>query len=240
MHHLRNILVVAGISSCLINAQDGFRVYPYLQNPAPDAMTILWFSKGSSPGQFTIWKPGSPEGTINTSSPDQAETLTYPTWEDTTFFEGMAPLPSFRHRVRLEELDPFTTYGYMVVQDTDTFRSEFRTAPDRDTSIRFVVYGDCETEPESTGNFSNWPDTVTGELRNYLFDQTTGYHNNLAVIRSRDPDLVLIAGDLVQHGGEQRHWDEFWRHNTSREGEKSLAGRIPVLAALGNHDYYEG
>jgi len=25
---------------------------------------------------------------------------------------------------------------------------------------------------------------------------------------------VAIAGDLVQSGGEQRDWDEFWAHNS--------------------------
>ena len=54
------------------------------------------------------------------------------------------------------------------------------------------------------------------------------------------PDLVFIAGDLVETGGEQRDWDEFWRHNTDRGSELSLAGKIPIMAALGNHEYYEG
>lgn len=232
--------IITVLFSCSLTAQDGFRIPPYLQNPAPEAVSILWFSEGSSQGYLSFGKPGSQSKTTLTSSPVLAGTLAYPMWEDTTFFDGPAPQPPFRHRLRIEDLEPFSDYDYMVVQGADTFRSAFRTAPLRDTSIRFIVYGDSETEPESLGNFSNWPDPVTGESRNYLVDQTTGYRNNLEVIRSRDPDLVFIAGDLVQHGGEQRHWDEFWQHNTSPESLQSLAGMVPVMAALGNHDYYEG
>jgi hypothetical protein len=74
----------------------------------------------------------------------------------------------------------------------------------------------------------------------YLLDQTVGYANNLAVIASRNPDLVAIAGDLVESGGEQRDWDEFWRHAGDVDGGSSLAGRVPLLASPGNHEYYEG
>ena len=237
---VRVSFILTLLFSCSLIAHDGFRIPPYLQNPAPEAMSILWFSEGSSLGYLSFWKPGSQAKTTLTSSPVLAGTLAYPVWEDTTFFGGSAPQPPFRHRLRIEDLEPFSYYDYMVVQGADTFRSAFRTAPLRDTSIRFIVYGDSETEPESLGNYSNWPDPVTGESRNYLVDQTTGYRNNLEVIRSRDPDLVFIAGDLVQHGGEQRHWDEFWQHNTSPESVQSLAGMVPVMAALGNHEYYEG
>ncbi len=114
------------------------------------------------------------------------------------------------------------------------------TAPARNDSIRFIVYSDSETEPESTGKYTNWANPDTNISRNYLIDQTAGYRNNLDVIRLRHPDLILIAGDLTQHGGEQRDWDEFWNHNTNANSELSLAGKVPILAAPGNHDYYEG
>jgi 3',5'-cyclic AMP phosphodiesterase CpdA len=106
--------------------------------------------------------------------------------------------------------------------------------------IRFIVYGDPETEPESTNNFTNWVDPISGNSRPYLIDQTSGYQDNLDVIRSRQPDLIFIAGDLVESGGEQRDWDEFWHRNTDMNSKKSIAGEIPEMAVLGNHEYYEG
>jgi len=230
------LVLISGI----ISAQDSFRIYPYLQNPAADAITIIWFSEDNSPGQLSCWLQGSDIRTKVYSSPVSADALVYSTWENSTFFGGMAPSVPFHHRIRIENLEPSTTYGYTVEQGTSSFSSSFKTASDRNTSIRFIVYGDSETEPESTDNFTDWIDPVTGNSRPYLIDQTTGYHNNLEVIASHRPDLIFIAGDLVESGGEQRDWDEFWRHNTSQAGEQSIGGKIPIMAALGNHEYYEG
>jgi 3',5'-cyclic AMP phosphodiesterase CpdA len=69
-------------------------------------------------------------------------------------------------------------------------------------------------------------------------DQTTGYRENCKVIESRRPDFIVLAGDLVESGGEQRDWDEFWRHNAGEYSQ--LAGSIPIFAALGNHENYAG
>jgi hypothetical protein len=127
-----------------------------------------------------------------------------------------------------------------VIQGVNSFSSSFHTAPKKNTSIRFIVYSDSETEPESTGKFANWIDPLSGSPRSYLVDQTSGYQNNLNVIKSRKPDIIFIAGDLVESGGEQRDWDEFWRHNTSQNSEQSIADEITIMPALGNHEYYEG
>lgn len=238
---MRTCMMLLFLSCCfLAGAQGEFRVYPYLQNPAPDAITILWFSNGDFPGQLSWWKENSGEPILQESDPEEAGDLAYPVWEDTTFFGGMAPPAPFRHRIRLEGLEPGTLYEYLVTQGSASFSSSFRTAPSGNEPVRFIVYSDPETEPESTGNHTAWVDPVNGEPRSYLVDQTDGYRNNLAVIRSREPDLVLVAGDLTQHGGEQRDWDEFWKHNTGPEKGLSLAGQVPIMPAPGNHDYYEG
>jgi hypothetical protein len=186
------------------------------------------------------WQQHTGNAHTLSSLPGQALSLSYPAWEDSVYFEGEAPAPPFKHLIRLNELDPDTEYGYRVIQDADTFYSYFNTAPAGPDSLRVIFYADSETEPESTGNFTNWIDPDSGTWRKYLVDQTTGYRQNLEVIRSREPDLVFIAGDLTQHGGEQRDWDEFWTHNTNSDGKVSLAGNVPLMAALGNHEYYEG
>lgn len=219
--------------------QVDFRIYPYLQNPTPDGMTVIWFTNTGESGRLIFGKMGSDEYKTIHSLPEPAPALAYSAWENTMFFEGEALPSPYRHRVRMEGLEPATTYFYDLVQGMSRSGGEFRTAPAGDTTIRFVVYSDSETEPESTGAYVGWVDTA-GVGRTYMVDQSAGYRNNLAVIRSRKPDLVLIAGDLVQHGGEQRDWDEFWRHNAGSGLMPGLASGIPIMPALGNHEYYEG
>lgn len=219
--------------------QDGLRVNPYLQNPTSDGMTLIWFTDDNKPGQVFFGPEDSKDFRSEYSSPVPAPALMYSLWEDSLFFNGEAPPAPYRHRVRMEGLEPASTYKYNLIQGGYGFGGEFRTAPLEDTDIRFVVYSDSETEPESSGAFVGWVDTA-GLGRTYMVDQSTGYRNNLEVIRSREPDLIFIAGDLVQHGGEQRDWDEFWRHNAGLKLIPGLASDIPLMPALGNHEYYEG
>ena len=223
-----------------VTAENVFRVYPYIQNPAPDAITIMWFTEQNISGSVSYSAENDHEKKIS-STPERAESLAYPAWENSTFFGGNAPAAPFRHKIRLTGLNPNTTYSYIVHQNSIEFKSTFKTAPVENSSIRFIVYSDSETEPESTGKFADWADpTDPNSGRDYLLDQTQGYANNLEVIRSRKPDFVFISGDLVESGGEQRDWDEFWLHNTNANPELNLAGSIPLLAAPGNHEYYEG
>ena len=53
------IWILMQITIGYLEAQDGFRVFPYLQHPAPEAMTILWFSEEQSPGQLLWWEKNS-------------------------------------------------------------------------------------------------------------------------------------------------------------------------------------
>jgi hypothetical protein len=145
------------------------------------------------------------------------------------------PSVPFIHEVQLADLEPGTSYYYQVSQDNDEAEGAFQTIPDEDASLRFIVYADSETEPESTGKHALWPGSDSSTLdRKYPVDQTTGYAQNLKVIQQRQPAFVAIAGDLVQSGGEQRDWDEFWMHNSE------LAATIFIVPALGNHDYFGG
>ena len=59
-------------------------------------------------------------------------------------------------------------------------------------------------------------------------------HKTWKPLRKGRPDFVAIAGDLVESGGEQRDWDEFWSHNAK------LAASTFILPALGNHEYFGG
>jgi 3',5'-cyclic AMP phosphodiesterase CpdA len=120
--------------------------------------------------------------------------------------------------------------------------------------VRLLFYADPKAQPESRGSRADWtpstslpggprPPWVRGA---YPVDESTGYRMNLALIASRaaeslragNPVLASVVGDLVESGGEQRDWDEFWRHNAGVFG--TLASRVPIVAALGDHDNYGG
>jgi len=216
----------------------GFRVTPYLQNPAKDAVTLSWLSNDTGAGRLKVWKSDtgvSDPAVVVESHGVLAEALAYHPYEN-CMNEDCAGLPlPYLHRLRLTGLESGSLYRYEVRQGGRQAGGSFSTMADKDQAIRFIVYGDSETEPESTGKHAFWPsDEESGHLRTYLVDQSTGYAQNLKIIRSRKPGFVAIAGDLVESGGEQRDWDEFWKHNAE------LAATSFILPALGNHDYFAG
>lgn len=236
-----------------------FRVKPYLQNPASDAMTIVWFSESSQAGDLTIEGMGSFK-----SQPVQAVDLHYTDSEVTYIHDktknlgeihpnaeaGKAPTLPYRHLVRVTGLKSNQSYSYTVNQAGDVFKSEFKTAPklgDKE-KVKFVVMSDMETEPESTQKKVRWAASAlkidggklytdpASQTRDYLVDQTVGYKQTLNYAAKMQPDFWLIAGDLVEKGGRQLDWDEFWRHSAGEWG--TLASRTPILPALGNHENY--
>lgn len=215
-----------------------FRVLPYVQNPAPDGITIRWLSNSSEPGIVEF--SGREHDSIK-STPAQASALSYNPFKEEP--GGPHPALPWMHSVRIEGLKASTEYKYTVTQGQEAHSSTFRTAPGKDEAVRLIVYSDSETEPESsTTDPVAWP-VSTGSnrpdgVKNYLVNQTAGYIANCNVMADRKPNLILLVGDLVEAGGEQRDWDEFWRHNAGQYG--TLASSIPILPSLGNHENYGG
>ena len=238
------LLATAVVLVMLVPASVGragdFRVDPYVQNPAEDAMTVMWFSQANTAGSLS-YSTGGGGTTVVNSTPVLAAALSYDASET-----GPDPGTPYLHQVRLTGLSTGTVYDYTVTQGATAISAEFHT-PSANQSVRFLVYGDSETEPESTGAHVSWTtpaappspaDPRPGAIMNYLLDQTTGYQQNLNVMQSRSPDFIAIAGDLVQSGGEQRDWDVFWRHNAG--SLNNIAASTPILAAPGNHEQFDG
>lgn len=228
-----------GLLLAFVTPSDAFRVLPYLQNPTSNAITVRWLSEAQEPGVLTVETPQGPR--VLQSEPRLAQSLAFNPFKPEPGAPH-APLP-WLHSVRVTDLLPGTAYAYEVRQGAMRAAGSFKTAPVDDRSIRFMVYSDPETEPESsTSPPVDWPAPAgsgrpEGQTK-YVSDQTTGYRENLKVMAARNPDFVVIAGDLVETGGEQRDWDEFWRHNSGAYGV--IAGSVPIFAALGNHENYSG
>jgi len=215
-----------------------YRVKPYIQNPRKDAITLIWFSHDKQAGQVRLWEPDSDpnnEERLFESAPVRADALAFHAAETCKTDNCVLPGLPFKHELQLSGLESGLLYRYEVSQNGDSAAGSFQTVAIDERPLRFIVYADSETEPESTGKHASWPgiDNTTGK-RKYLVDQTTGYAQNLKVIQQRQPGFIAIAGDLVQSGGEQRDWDEFWLHNSG------LAASTFILPALGNHDYFGG
>jgi N-acetyl-anhydromuramyl-L-alanine amidase AmpD len=211
-----------------LSSDDGaaFRVPPYVQSQSNGSVTITWLSKSAAAGEVS----GTDADELTSESRRACE-LAYNLAEYADL-ERAEPLP-FQHTVTIDKLAPSQTIDLTITQDGQQASLQLRTpAPDR---AHLVVYGDSETEPESRGKAARWtPPGEAASERRYFVDQDEGYRQNLAVIASKSPDVVAIAGDLVESGGEQRDWDEFWRHNAA------LAATTRLLPAPGNHDYFGG
>ncbi len=219
-------------------AMPAFRVAPYLTNPSAATIGLRWFSSTGSNATVRVFPAGQGQDAAMVSLSSAATPaceLEYDPHELESFGNGQLPAASFRHQLVVDGLAAGSSYRYEVQQDGSIATGTFRVPAASESSLRFIIYGDSETEPESAGKHTPWG--VAGDVadsRLYPVDQDSSYRANLATIATRQPDIVAIAGDLVQSGGEQRDWDEFWKLNAT------LAASVPILAAPGNHDYFGG
>ncbi|WP_246464927.1 metallophosphoesterase family protein [Ruania alkalisoli] len=172
---------------------------------------------------------------------------------------------NYQHVVEIDGLMAGKTYRYTVDQDGVEHSATFTTAPDADrwNHVRLMAFSDTETEPAGRIEHREWETAWAGladgsadrpaidslwaerygtavrygeELVRYPMNQADALDANIATIAEQDPDLMLIAGDLVQGSGYQPAWDEFWRHFAGDSSD--LASNVPLVTALGNWETY--
>lgn len=172
--------------------------------------------------------------------------------------------PSYKHFVDVRGLAPNSVYTYTVQHGSDSFSAQFRTAPSANawSRIRFIAVSDAETEPLGRVQRREWapgamaadslprPSTTSSlwkdkfgtrvlsgvSVLNYPLTEDEGYRRNVQTINSRNPAFLLMPGDLVQGGGYQPGWDEFFRQNAGPVG--SGLSTYPILPALGNWENF--
>ena len=240
---MKKLLLCTSVNCLLVFAAFGFRVTPYVQHPATNAMSVLWLTATNGEATIEWWREGEESSRHSaTVSPRQATELDYFGYSHAKQY--LPPLVPWQYRYRIEGLQPDTKYAYRVtLADAKSYSNVFHTAPAEFRPIRFVAYSDSETQPSSTGDRVAWEDyrldndtNPRASSRKYYIDQTDGYASNICVMVSRRPDFFVVAGDLAEKGSDQTHWDEFWRHNAG--GLNDPAGSTPILAAPGNHEYH--
>lgn len=115
----------------------------------------------------------------------------------------------FVHRATLTGLETETPYVYRVRSGTAVSPAfQFRTAPRPETPFAAAWWGD------------NHAGTVT--LRRHI-----------ANMLAHGPDLICVAGDMVNSGDQLDEWHQYW----FKPLEHLNAGQTrPVIFARGNHD----
>ena len=240
----------------LPSAYGQFRVKPYLQSPGAEGIRITWFTEADRAGHLFVQHEGIEKALRFRSSPRLMPELAYSALEEKqrSAYPEMFANANYKHQVMVPDLEPGKIYVYTVVQGTERFNGHFKAPPSRGSvdPIRLIILADSETDPDGRNHPVPWGDIAeiaytraaqsdgrSGRLKKdkdglalYVATQQVGLARNIRVIEDREPDLVLMPGDLVQGGGYQRAWDEYFRHFSGRLS--SLLGKYPLLPALGN------
>jgi len=117
------------------------------------------------------------------------------------------------HRVELKELEPGTTYNYRVGDGASQVSSmgSFTTAAEGQAEVNIAFFGDSQAESEA--NFALWGETV-----------------DAAMAEGINYDLLIHAGDMVDHGNNLNQWN--WWFNAA-QSELMNSTLVPII---GNHE----
>ncbi|WP_186758044.1 FN3 domain-containing metallophosphoesterase family protein [Echinicola salinicaeni] len=181
-------------------------IKPYLQNAAPNEITIMWQTNF---GEESIveWGTSSKLG-------NQTEGKAF----DINFTEARV------HEVKLEGLQRLTEYYYRVrTGEAVSDIYQFKTPPfssDR-KSFNLIAMSDMQIDGNEPDKFN---EIVNEGILSYLEKEFEGeVPENLA--------MVLIPGDLVSRGSVYEQWQGHFFGPASK-----LFSQVPVYPVLGNHE----
>jgi hypothetical protein len=181
----------------------------------PDAICLTW-SDDPRITQTIQWRtaPTVADGWVEFRETAQPEaTATRVEAERAVIEDRLVENDPVNHRftATLSGLRPETRYTYRVgsaEKETWSDWAEFATAPEATKGFSFLYLGDVQTGFDFFGE---------------LFARAYERHPEAA--------FCVIAGDLVNNGDYRDQWDAFFS-----EGAEVFE-TLPVLPALGNHDY---
>ncbi len=225
-----------------------FRVYPYLLEPTEEGIRLTWFTESRQAGILKLVEKGKIDTLIFSSSPKEMPQLLYSPLEESERkdFPDMFANLNVKHTINIQNLHPNSSYTYAVEQGTERFEASFSTAPraGNQKPIEFITLADSETDPDGRAIFRKWVPgkqhpKSTGRpdpIQQYPLTESEGFKANLKAIQAFNPAFILLSGDLVQGGGYQRAWDEFFFH-TAGKFDQPLSS-IPLIPAIGNWENF--
>jgi len=246
---------------------DAFRIYPYLQIYGDGKIQMTWFSNVKSSSSIKLVNDNGEKLLEREVISEAVPEIYYTSKEKRQEIPGLNQGSwlkddgVFRYRLQVD-LAAGEKLNYEVTLGTDRFSGTFRMPESKGNweKIRFIALADSETDPKGRVTNRAWypgipllrPFSIPNlwkekfgttteqgyEIPNYFLTEEEGYKENLKIIGSRNPNFILMPGDLVQGGAYQPAWDEFFRHNAGTMG-KGLSN-YAILPSLGNWEAYGG
>lgn len=198
-----------------VPALSGFLVNPYLQNPTPNGMVVMFEPAAATTVAKLEYRP------LGETAWQSVDAVIEPVQSNSS---GTLSTEAAPYTARLVGLRSNTTHEYRVVTDAGTTPLlRFKTWPAPGDAVdtgRFMVISDTQ------GNNPDWLKRVTNEG---LIARDCGGDINVCVERIHG---VIIPGDIVNDGEDLKQWrEEFFG-----SGE-ALWRYVPIIPAIGNHDY---
>ena len=177
-------MVGAGLFAQSETEPKNLHIYPYLQYATPNSIIIKWETIEATTGKVEYSVDKSFKNKSGETDPVKI------------------------HEIKLNGLEPSTTYHYRVSYDNTTLEAAaFTTAPPVGTpNMRIVAYGDNRTYPE---------------VHKKIVDQ----------ILKLNPSMIIHSGDLVSSGDSYEQWKEQYF-----DPMRGLSENICVFPSLGNHE----
>lgn len=192
----------------------GFRVAPYLQSPGTDRMTVMFEPEPTSLAEVE-YRP------LGEAASQTTAAAVEPVQRNST---GTIDTEAAPYTARLGGLRSNTTYEYRVRTDAGaTPWLRFKTWPAAGDGVdtgRFVVISDTQ------GNNPEWLRLIMEEG---LIPKDCEGDVHVCVERIHG---IVIPGDIVNDGEDLNQW----RAEFFGKGRSGFA-YIPVIPAIGNHDY---
>ena len=194
-----------GKESHLIGA---FRETSYPSSETPDQVLLTWSADPSTTMDIQ-WRTSTTveSGLVKYRAEGSDDEKTAPAekflLEDR---EVMNDRYVHRFTAGLRNLQPGTTYEYLIAPETDWSKAKSFSTAGNDDSFSFIWFGDAHHKTEF------------GEL-----------HNN-AEAAFPETDFYTISGDMVDYGLYRNEWDNFFEYS------KEVISRKPLMNVPGNHD----